>query len=304
MHNSPHASTAILLLSGTLAFIGVGCSHNSLANRASAPTPLASSAPASPTPRTSPANQPSANTITPYERALDAAYSAAVITQSATSPEDWKLVANRWKEAIELLKSVPKSSPQHAIAQSKVAEYQRNLGYAQRRVTQPPTPPTPESDVAAVPQSSSRPLETLTPRITSPEPAPVTSAPEPPNERVIRAPIKRRLGRTPVIEIIFNDQHIFDMIVDSGASGTVITQAMANTLGVVPEGEIAATTASEKGAKFSVGRVESIAVGKAVVKDVPVAIAGPDLDIGLLGQDFLSQYNVSIKRDVVEFEIP
>ena len=54
--------------------------------------------------------------------------------------------------------------------------------------------------------------------------------------------------------------------------------------------------------EFSVGYVDSIEVGGAVIKNVPVAIApSPELEVGLLGHDFFGDYDVTIKRDLVEF---
>ena len=106
---------------------------------------------------------------------------------------------------------------------------------------------------------------------------------------------------TPVIDVTFNGTQTFEMVVDTGASGTVITQAMAQRLGIVSDGEVKANTASAKGVKFGAGRLESIAVNGAETRNVPVAIGGPDLEIGLLGQDFFSKYDVSIKQDVIEF---
>jgi len=48
----------------------------------------------------------------------------------------------------------------------------------------------------------------------------------------------------------------------------------------------------------SIGYINSIQVGGAFVKDVPVAIApSPELEIGLLGHDFFGNYDVTIKRD-------
>jgi predicted aspartyl protease len=91
------------------------------------------------------------------------------------------------------------------------------------------------------------------------------------------------------------------MIIDTGASGTVITQAMAQSLGVVPEGEVTADTASGRGIKFRTGKVQSIAVEGVVAKNVRVAIGGPDLELGLLGQDFYGNYDVWIKKNVIEF---
>ncbi len=57
---------------------------------------------------------------------------------------------------------------------------------------------------------------------------------------------------------------MFEMIVDTGASGTMITRSMAAALGVVPVKTIEVDTASSVGVKFPVGYVQSIAVDGAV----------------------------------------
>ncbi len=307
---------AILLLSGTLALINVGCSQvNSLWSFNEQPEPVASLSPSTadepaddPEPVPTPISQPPLSAKDTYERGLDAAYSAASLGQSAQSPEDWQLVMSRWQEAIKLLKGVPSSSPYHAIAQPKIAEYQRNLGIAQQQATRPSAPS--RSIVATAPGTVVLPLTpspTKTPSTPGTPTPSKTGAPTPSKtntanpEGVIKVPIKRRAGQTPVIDVTFNGGQTFEMIIDTGASGTVITQAMAQSLGVVREGEVTANTASGKGIKFSTGKVESIAVEGIVAKDVRVAIGGPDLELGLLGQDFLGNYDVWIRKDVVEF---
>lgn len=125
----------------------------------------------------------------------------------------------------------------------------------------------------------------------------------PDNQIIFQAKIKRREGGTPVIDVTFNGQRQFEMIVDTGATGTVITREMASTLGVVPEKRVKFDTASTKGFEMALGRVSVMAVEGAVARNVLVAIAGPELDIGLLGHDFFGNYDITIKRDVVEFRI-
>jgi aspartyl protease family protein len=118
---------------------------------------------------------------------------------------------------------------------------------------------------------------------------------------VYQARILRRLNDTiPVIEAVFNNQQSFEMLLDTGASNTVITPIMAEFLGVVPAGRERANTPSARGVEFDVGLVQSINVAGAVTDNVTVAIA-PALDIGLLGQDIFGQYDITIKQDVVEF---
>jgi len=72
-----------------------------------------------------------------YKQAIAQAMSAANLAQSASSQDDWKLVVNRWQRSINLLKSIPKVDPTYAKAQTKATEYQKNLGYAQVRMSTP-----------------------------------------------------------------------------------------------------------------------------------------------------------------------
>lgn len=309
---------AILLLSGTLALMNVACSRiNSFWLPNESPEPIAASSPPSivttppteqasssvmnPSPMATPTSQPSLNPQEAYERALDAAYSATMISKSAPSLRDWQLVINRWEEAIELLQKVPSSSSYYAIAQEKIPQYQRNLSLAQQQANRPQPSRPSERTIAASPGVIYQPLDptpspTLSPQIPEAEAKTNTESPQ-----VFKIPIKRRIRGTPVVDVTFNGSQTFEMVVDTGASGTVITQDMAQSLGIVPEGEVKANTASARGVRFGLGRVESIAVGGAVSKNVQVAIGVPELEIGLLGQDFYSQYDVLIRQDVVEF---
>lgn len=67
-----------------------------------------------------------------FREAVNKAINAAKLTQSAKSPDDWKIVTSEWKAAIALMKSVPSSSPNYIVAQQKIREYQRNLNYAEK----------------------------------------------------------------------------------------------------------------------------------------------------------------------------
>lgn len=289
--------TTLILLSSTLALANVSCSSNPINTT---PPPVAkenllsetetksASPPASLSHQKLALSQPN-----PYELALDKAYSASSIGQSAESSGDWSLVVRQWTDAIALLKTVPKTSPNKVIAQTKIAEYQRNLSYARQQVTLP-SQKNPTSVIALIPESPSSLPVSGTDAVEAPSPA--SSQP------VFRASIKRRISGTPVIEVTFNGNRQFEMIVDTGASGTVITQQTAAALGVVPTATAKANTASAKNVEFSIGQVSSIQVNGAVVKDVAVAIApSPELETGLLGHDFFGNYDVTIKRDVVEF---
>ncbi|MBD2692195.1 retropepsin-like aspartic protease family protein [Anabaena catenula] len=122
-----------------------------------------------------------------------------------------------------------------------------------------------------------------------------------PSPRVFRVPIKRRSGRTPIIDVNFNGNQVFEMIVDTGASGILITQGMATALKVQPSGKISAMIADGSVVEFQTGKMPTIAVSGAVVNNATVAIA-PKARIGLLGHDFFGNYDVKILEKQVEFQ--
>lgn len=131
-----------------------------------------------------------------------------------------------------------------------------------------------------------------------PTAAPLSANPQTPG--VFQIPIKRRQGGIPIIDVSFNGQNSFEMLLDTGASGVVITSAMASALAVKPTGVIPVNTASNQRVNLEIGRVSSIDVGGLQKKDVEVSIS-PVLEIGLLGQGFFGNYDISIKQDIIEF---
>lgn len=306
-----HDRAAIMLLSGTLALINVACSRITAVSKPDEPSPVAVSSTPSPVakpasklkPTATPKRQASLTEKDVYEQALDIAYSAATISQSAQSGDDWQLVSQRWQEAIALLGKLPAASSYQATAKQKITEYRRNQRIAQQLAVRPRPDSSTRTTVATDSQTVVQPGNSVASIPKTPGSQPNSSSAQA-KPQIITVPIKRRAGRTPVIEVTFNGGNggqTFEMIVDTGASGTVITQAMADSLGIVPEGEVTADTASAKAVKFPIGKVQSIAVNNAVATNVPVAIGGDDLDLGLLGQDFYGKYDVWIKKDVVEF---
>ncbi|PSB03577.1 retropepsin-like aspartic protease family protein [Merismopedia glauca] len=124
---------------------------------------------------------------------------------------------------------------------------------------------------------------------------------KPPQANLFRIPIKRRSSKTPVIEVTFNNRYTFEMILDTGASGTVITQEMANLLKLKPTGQITAEIADGSQVKFATSVVRSISVNGAVVNNVEVAIAKGG-NLGLLGHDFFGKYNVRILENAIELQ--
>ena len=158
----------------------------------------------------------------PYPDATSKAIGAATISQSAQSPDDWKLVTQMWQEAIALIQSVPNTSSNYASAQKNVAEYQKNLAYANKQSVKPiaPVVATAEpviqqasfSSVSSFSNSSNsaaakpRPLTTITPAQSHmSKPKQLTFEDK---ERVLEASAKA-----------FMDDY-FDQVVNKGYDGT------------------------------------------------------------------------------------
>ncbi|KAB8335681.1 hypothetical protein SD80_005190 [Scytonema tolypothrichoides VB-61278] len=301
-------------------------------NDQSVASPVTTMAPLSASPQPQATMQPTREiSVSYFEQGLDKAVGALSISQSAKSTEDWNLVAIQLADAIALMRKVPVDSPDFTNAQAKILDYQPHLKDAIQKATRPVNPPRqaqPEKIGVAIPQVRVTP--TVTPAITKPNftetpaapaeklqpPLPKLTPLAPPKQQEVLAPptikqqdeqqvytvgIKRRMGGTPIIEVTFNGTQPFEMILDTGASGTVITQKMANALGVVQVGKTKANTANSKAVEFPIGYVDSMEVAGAKVNHVAVAIAGADLETGLLGHDFFGDYDITIKRDVVEF---
>lgn len=115
--------------------------------------------------------------------------------------------------------------------------------------------------------------------------------------------IKRRSAGVPVIDVVFNRRIAFEMLVDSGASITTITRPMAKALGIGTAQVLEYVTFSTANGKTQMPIVylNAVSVGGLTTTKVPVAIAGPDMEMGLLGQDFLQHYDFSVRGGHIEF---
>ncbi|MFB8798166.1 MAG: hypothetical protein U7126_28945 [Microcoleus sp.] len=69
------------------------------------------------------------------EAAKEFALTAAVASQKPPhSAESWQKIADLWQESIERLSQIPFDNPGYLNAQTKLAEYQNNLGTTQIRL--------------------------------------------------------------------------------------------------------------------------------------------------------------------------
>ena len=119
---------------GALVLALAGLLLNGLLGRLRQPSPGGDSVvtePAVPAPTPPPAEVPDEDL---FRQAVNAAQSAANQAQTASTAEQWQAVADAWSNSIELMKRVPQSDPNYAVAQQKVVDYQPNLDYAQQNV--------------------------------------------------------------------------------------------------------------------------------------------------------------------------
>jgi predicted aspartyl protease/phage head maturation protease len=313
-------SIPLIVLAGVLSLTSTGCSEvvsrqearDEEASQQSVPIPGTQEVRLTSKPASEPASEPVSEPVIDsesapsnlYRQGIDRASSAFTLSRSAQSQDDWSLVARRWQQAVDLMAAVPALDPNYAQAQSKVAEYRTNLNYAQQQATR--------STIASHDNITIRRSQSAPPPPITPAAPPVAAASLPPltpaspttgsrDSRAFYAPIVRREGNTPVIQVMFNGNQTFDMIVDTGASGTLITSRMAQALGVVPVGAARVDTASESGVVVPLGYVSSMEVNGAMAQNVLVAIAGAQLGTGLLGHDFFGNFDVTVREHEVVF---
>lgn len=177
------------------------------------------------------------------------------------------VTAQNWAQAIQLIDQMQQVAPEQA---AKLQAYRQQLLKLQQQGNQGPV----------IPSTSTQTPGTLG-----------------------QVPIQRRANGIAIVKVKFNQRRVFDMMVDSGASLTVITRPMAKALGITPAHIVETISVSTANGvtEMPIVYVKSIDVGGLVSQQVPVAVAGPEMDIGLLGQDFLQQYDVSFRRDHLEF---
>ena len=203
-----------------------------------------------------------------FREGINRASSAVAIGQTAQSQEDWALAASRWQQAIDLLEQVPGVDPSHAQAQAKIQEYRSHLASTQQRAEGRPNPTTQPTQLRS-------------------------------DGLVAQIPIQERRGGTPVVSVTMKGQKgtsTFPMLFDTGATGTLITQDMANALGVVIVGQTEAKIADGSVVSLPVGYMTSIEVGGLAKAGVLVAIGG---SVGLLGQDFYGEYGIAMGSHVI-----
>ncbi len=210
-----------------------------------------------------------------YLKALNRADSAKAISQSAVSKEDWLLVSDNWQSSVEILKSIEPTSSQSNLAAKVLPEYEQQLAIARQKADNFVSKPV-QNFASTSPATSFSSLDSFT------------------------IPIQKKLGGVPLVEVTFNDNHQVQMLLDTGASNTLVTAAVATQLQLQPNGTAQAKTANGT-VNFQVASVDKIRFGAGEVKNVRVALGQNDLPYGLLGHDVYDGYDITIKESSIEF---
>lgn len=215
-----------------------------------------------------------------YEQALSKADAATAIGQSAISKDDWFLVANNLKESVQMLRSIDHSSAQYILAAKVLPKYEQQLNSATRKAANFTSKSTPTAN-----------------RETAVAPATTTAAL--PQRETFSIPIQQKLGGVPVIEVTMNNQKV-SMLMDTGASHTLITPSIARQLQLPVEGTSKASTANGT-ATFDNSTINRVKFGAGEVTNLRVSIGQDNLPYGLLGHDVYDGYDITIKESSIEF---
>lgn len=204
------------------------------------------------------------NKVVSFEEAASRGMSAAAIATTSRSKEDWKLVAQTWQEAITLMQSVPNTSSNYAVSQKKIAEYQRNLVYANKQAVKPVPKATTIQPIIQQASFSSA-SAPLSPSVSTT----VVSRQMPtvlPSTKVIASKPKQSTvgnsGRTPEASVKAFMNDYFDQTINKGNKGLTSwcakTFSLASSLYSPESAKILDTWVSQKGRIASVkARIES-----------------------------------------------
>lgn len=103
-------------------------------------------------------------------------------------------------------------------------------------------------------------------------------------------------GRSTIVAVTFNHNITANLMLDTGATNTVVSRRIANALSLRPVANSVIHTVGGP-VKVAVARVQSMKVGAAEVTELPVIVHdfSPDPRFeGLLGMDFLNRYRFGL----------
>jgi predicted aspartyl protease len=217
-----------------------------------------------------------------YQTAIATAQTANQLSQQAKSVEDWQAVVIQWQTAVNLMQKIPEHDVNRTAALKNLVLLEEGVARSKVKLK--------EFKVQSSEQESFTPTQII--------PAKPSSKPIETIGSNYQATIKSYRNNIPIIDVMFNGSVSFEMMVDTGASNTMITESMSKILQVKAVRSVPAKTPGGE-VEFQVGYVDSIGIGDNSVEGLPVAIGTE----ALLGHDFFGDCNINIKRDqnIVEF---
>jgi clan AA aspartic protease (TIGR02281 family) len=231
-----------------------------------------------------------------YQSALNTAAAARAVSETALAKEDWSLVADRWQESINQLKAVPKNSINYPLAMKILPQFQQNLSHARQKAANYKAP---KANSLSPDLKSSDPIKKISKLDKAiSEPVVVTKI-----EPVLSfsLPIISKNDNVPVVEIVINGRDRVSMMLDTGASKTLLTKGVAERLKLASSGKTRAKTANGT-AEFDTVKLDSVEFGQGKVTDLLVAVGDNNLNYGLLGHDVYKGYDITITEDSVQFK--
>lgn len=253
-----------------LAISATACTSQPTVSQSNLPQPSSS-----PNPTLPPSQKPIIqNDEDIYQQALNKADGAKTIGQSVASKDDLFLATQNLQDSVAMLKSISPTSSQYILATKVLPKYEQQLKIARQKaarfVRKSPQITVASSQIATISERDS-----------------------------FSMAIHQKLGGVPVIEVTLNDTKV-PMLLDTGASHTLITQAIAQQLQLQASGDSQAKTANGT-ATFKVATIDRIKFGEGETNHVLVAIGRNDLPYGLLGHDVYDGYDLNIKENSIEF---
>jgi aspartyl protease family protein len=217
-------------------------------------------------------------------QARNKAAAAKTIAASAVSAADWSLAMQNVQEAIATIESMSPQDVDYSAAREALPEMRALLDKARGKAQQPAV----SQQVANNPASN---------------PARENATPQPEiDDRRFEVPIVGKVGGIPIVEVTFNGSDRIAMLMDTGASSTMLPSAIADRLNLsylrteVPIHTAGGTT------NFRVAKLKTIAIGKIERTNIPIAVGNNGLPYGLLGHDIYDGYDITFRSDKIVFE--